>query len=83
MRPQSKTKSIIVSYKGWHMTQTPWNSWYGKQYAKRITNPEGKERLHAGYSKHLTRKKLRLDLINWVNKDYETLIEKGKTNGEK
>lgn len=78
MRPQSKIKPIVVSYKGWHMTQTPWNGYDGKCYALMIFKPDGKMCMHAGHSKHHTRKELKLVLMHWVNKDYKILLEKGK-----
>ena len=74
MKPIRKRKQIEVKYKGFRAVQTPWNSMYGKQYALRIINDEGKLELHAGYrGKCSTRKELKLDLMNYVNREREIL----------
>lgn len=60
MRQQTRTKQHEVRYKGYTLVQVPWNSYEGKQYAKWLFDPEGKQVLHAGFSKHCSHKQLRL-----------------------
>lgn len=64
MRQQSRTKQISVKYKGYTLYQTPWKPYKDKwQYAKSLWNDiENRERYHAGYSKHLSHKELRLQI---------------------
>ena len=77
MKPIRKRKQIEVKYKGFRAVQTPWNSCYGKQYALRIINDEGKLEIHAGYrGKCSTRKELKLLLMNYVNWEREYLRKK-------
>ena len=60
MKAPSRRKEISVTYKGWTYVQTPWGLWDGKlQYAKALYDPDGKERMHAGYSKFIPRKKMK------------------------
>ena len=74
MKAQSRIRQIEVEYKGWHMCQAPWSSYdRGGQYAKYIFDPEGKEKLHAGYSNHMTRKELKRSLKYFVDVEYEEL----------
>lgn len=71
MRQQSRTKQISVKYKGHTLYQTPWKEYAGPrmQYAKSLWNDvENRERYHAGYSKHLSRKQLRLEIRFLVDK---------------
>ena len=74
MKAQSRIRQIEVTYKGWRLIQTPWNSFdRGRQYAKRIIGDDGKEKLHAGYSNHMTRKELKRSLKHFVEVGYEEL----------
>lgn len=75
MKAQSKTKKVTVAYKGWHLTQVPWKSYEGQQYARYYFNPDGEITIHAGRCKYSTRKELRLDLIQYVNRDRERLLK--------
>ena len=59
MKAPSRRKQTFVTYKGWTYVQTPWNAYGVKQYAKALLDPEGKERMHAGYAKFTPRKKMR------------------------
>lgn len=70
MKQQARTKQHMVKYKGWTLVQTPWNSSYGKQYAKALFDESGRERLHAGYSKYCSHKELRL----MIRDDVDVLI---------
>ena len=76
MKQQGRIKMIEVTYKGWRLKQIPWNSWEGKQYAKLLYDPDGKQALHAGYSKYKTRKQLRLMIRNDVNNLIPMLVRK-------
>ena len=67
MRQQTRSKQHAVRYKGYTLVQVPWNSREGKQYAKWLFDPEGKQVLHAGYSKHCSHKQLRLMIRNDVD----------------
>lgn len=70
MRQQSRTKQISVKYKGYTLYQTPWTDYErNKQYAKSLWNDvEKREEYHAGYSKHLSHKELRLEVRHLVDK---------------
>ena len=71
MKQVARTRQHIVTYNGWTLIQTPWNSFYGKQYAKCLLDPNGKERFHAGYADYCSHKELRLlirELIRFVEK---------------
>lgn len=59
MKAPARRKQISITYKGWTYVQTPWRSFYGMQYAKELYDPEGKERMHAGYAKFIPRKKMK------------------------
>lgn len=72
MKQVARTRQHIVTYNGWTLFQTPWNSFYGKQYAKCLLDPNGKERFHAGYADYCSHKELRLlirELIRFVEKN--------------
>lgn len=78
MKQVARTRQHIVTYNGWTLIQTPWNSDYGKQYAKCLLDPNGKERFHSGYADYCSHKELRLlirELIRFVEK-----FEKEKQN---
>ena len=77
MRQQSRTKQISVKYKGRTLTQTPWTDYEGrKQYAKQLWNDiENREEYHAGYSKHLSHKELRLEIRFLVDKYFPVLMK--------
>ena len=75
MKQVARTRQHIVTYNGWTLIQTPWNSFYGKQYAKCLLDPSGKERFHAGYADYCSHKELRLlirELIRFVEKFQKT-----------
>lgn len=78
MKAPSRRKQIFVTYKGWTYVQTPWRSFYGMQYAKALLDPEGKERMHAGYAKFTPRKKMR----QAIKKSIEMLEKLKKINWE-
>lgn len=85
MRQQSRTKQISVKYKGRTLTQTPWTDCEGKkQYAKCLWNDvENREEYHAGYSKHLSHKELRLEIRFLVDKLLPAIMkwaEEGENN---
>lgn len=75
MRQQTRTKQHAVRYKGYTLVQVPWNSYEGKQYAKWLFDPEGKQVLHAGYSKHCNHKQLRLMIRRDVDYLLPTLMK--------
>ena len=71
MRQIARNRQHIVNYNGWTLIQTPWNSYGGKQYAKCLLDPNGKERFHAGNADYCSHKELRLlirELIRFVEK---------------
>ena len=71
MKQVARTRQHIVTYNGWTLIQTPWNSYGDKQYAKCLLDPNGKERFHAGYADYCSHKELRLlirELIRFVEK---------------
>ena len=70
MRQQARTNQHAVKYKGYKLVQVPWNSYEGKQYAKWLFDSEGKQVLHAGYSKHCSHKQLRM----MIRQDVDYLI---------
>lgn len=59
MRQQARTKIHEVKYKGYTLKQVPRNGYGGKQYAKWLFDPEGRNVLHAGYSKYCSHKELK------------------------
>ena len=71
MKQVARIRQHIVTYNGWTLIQTPWNSYGDKQYAKCLLDPNGKERFHAGYADYCSHKELRLlirELIRFVEK---------------
>lgn len=86
MKPIRKRKAIEVAYKGFRAVQYPWKSDYGMQYGLRIYNDKGELELRASYGrKCLTRKELKLELMDWVKKRdliFEGLAEYQKKNKE-
>lgn len=75
MKQVARTRQHVVKHNGWILVQTPWNSPYGKQYAKCMLDPNGKERFHAGYADYCSHKELRLlirELIRFVEKFQKT-----------